>query len=227
MVVTVFLLGRPGSGKSTAARRIEELAQWQGCPTIHIYDYEILHSWFMLEMESRGNEHKYFRPREHDGFDVSDFLVLRKALEEIERRVQEHVPSKKKLILVEFARNDYSEVLKVFRANLLQSAYFLFFDADLKTCIQRLHERSLHPTTEHDHFVSEEIIRSYYSKDNRSYMLFQFAQDYDLDNERVTVVDNAGSWDDFLQQIKAFITTLFDREPDLSLDIPAQAATPL
>jgi adenylate kinase family enzyme len=216
MAVKVFLIGRPGSGKSTAAHHITKQAHRQECPTTHIYDYKILYNWFMAEMNNPRNKHKNFLPRGYGGFDVINFSVLRKALEEVERRARMYMSFKRRLILIEFARDDYSEVLRTFSYDFLQDAYFLFLDADIETCIERVRERSLHPTTEYDHFVSTEIITSYYDKDNKPYMLSQFAQEYHLDNERVAVIDNTGSRNDFLQQIKAFTNALFERDRNLS-----------
>lgn len=216
MAVTVFILGRPGSGKSAAAHRITKLAQRKDWASTHICDYVILHKWFLSEKHNSLIKYRYFRPTEHNGFDVIDFSILRKALEEVERRVQKHLSSKKKLILIEFARGDYSEVLRTFSNEVLHNAYFLFLDSDIDTCIQRVRARTSHPTTVHDHYVSEKIFRSYYHKDNKSYILSQFAKDYDLDNRRVKVIDNAGSWDDFMRQIKEFTDALFV-EQELSI----------
>ncbi len=216
MAVKVFLIGRPGSGKSTAAHYISKQVHRQKCSTTHIYDYTILHSWFMAEMYNPRNKHKYFHPRGHDGFDVLDFSVLSKALEEVERKARKYMSFRRRLVLIEFARDDYSEVLRTFSDDFLQDAYFLYFDADIKTCIERVRERSLHPTTEYDHFVSTEIITSYYDKDNKPYMFSQFGQEYHVDNKRVEIIDNTGSRQDFLRQISAFTDALFEREIDLS-----------
>ena len=212
MAVIVFLLGRPGSGKSAAAGRMIKLAQRSSWATTHICDYVILHKWFMSEKNGRDVNYRYFRSSEHNGFDVIDFSILREALDAVERRVQRHLSSKKKLILIEFARSDYSEVLKTFGDKVLDNAYFLFLDSDIDTCIKRVHARTTHPTTIHDHYVSEEIFRSYYHKDNKPYMLSQFAKDYQLDPERVKVIDNFGSWDAFMQQIKEFSDTFLEQK---------------
>ncbi len=212
MAVKVFLLGRPGSGKSTAAQRIIRLAQRKNWATTYIGDYEILHRWFESEKRNPYIKHKYFDPTDYEGFNVSDFSVLRIALEEVKRRIQKHVQSRTKLILIEFARDDYSEVLRTFDNEILHDAYFLFLHSDIDVCIQRILTRTAHHITIHDHYVSKEIIESYYARDNRSYILSQFAKDYNLDYERVTVIDNMSSWDDFMQQIKKFTNDLFERE---------------
>ena len=50
MAITVFLLGRPGSGKSTAAHFIDLLARQQGCSTTHLNDYPFLFIQFEADI---------------------------------------------------------------------------------------------------------------------------------------------------------------------------------
>src|SRR6266566_6758631 len=84
MVVKVFVLGRPGSGKTTAVRHIIKLAQNRGWFAIRIKDYDILYGMFQAD-----TEHKKFRPVAHGGFDVLDFSVLDTALEKLQKIVQD------------------------------------------------------------------------------------------------------------------------------------------
>src|SRR2546423_1930885 len=137
MTVKVFVLGRPGSGKSTGARIIVSNAQRRGWSVIRINDFDILKEMFQADIH-----HERFLPAAHGGFDVIDFSVLDTALEEVERRVRDQMFGiGKKLITIEFARDDYSEALRLFSCDFLQDAYFLFIDAHIETCIQRIHRR--------------------------------------------------------------------------------------
>ena len=54
-------------------------------------------------------EHKKFKPTEHGGFDVIDFVVCDQALRELERIINIHTlyAQQKEIVLIEFARNDY------------------------------------------------------------------------------------------------------------------------
>src|SRR2546421_8366791 len=127
MALKVFVLGRPGSGKSTATRRILKLVQRKGLSAIRVNDYEILQSWFKQEKFQPCNDHKQFRSTAYNGFDVTDFSVLNTALEELEKRVWKYIYSaKNEFILIEFARDDYGKALSFFSKNFLQNAYFLF-----------------------------------------------------------------------------------------------------
>src|SRR5689334_6970588 len=118
MAVKVFILGRPGSGKTTAARHVVKLVQSNNCLARHFNDYEILRAMFHSDYE-----HKKFRPTEHNGFDVLDFSVLDTALQDIEKSVQELISSLDLITTIEFARDDYSKAFKHFSSNFLREAY--------------------------------------------------------------------------------------------------------
>ena len=204
--VKVFVIGRPGSGKSTAVHRIIELAMKTGYSTKRLKEYEIL-----LQMFLEDAEHKKFRPTEHGGFDVLDFSVLDTALEKLKRRVCELVDStKKELLLIEFARDDYSKALNQLGYDFLQDAYFLFIDADIETCIQRIYKRITCMTRVDNHYVSEDIIRSYYSKDNKPYMAGTFK--VKMGEQRVQVIENNVSLDEFIERIDRFATSFLTKE---------------
>src|SRR5947208_3252305 len=88
MAVKLFLLGRPGSGKSTAARYIELLAADRKWSVVSLNDYT-----FLQEMFRADTQHQQFRPTgspESDAFDVIDFSVLDRALEKIKHAAEPH-----------------------------------------------------------------------------------------------------------------------------------------
>src|SRR5947209_2565187 len=115
MSMKLFILGRPGSGKSSTAHIIATIAQCRRWNTVHINDYDIL-----KEMAQADSAHKNFRQIEYGGFDVQNFSVLDVALEELEKKAQ-HLPLQQEaLIIIEFARDDYSKALKRFSPGFLQ-----------------------------------------------------------------------------------------------------------
>ncbi len=219
MTVKVFILGRPGSGKSTAARRIAKLVQHKGWSPVRISDYDILYNMFQREKNSPNIELKYFRPTQHNGFDVINFSVLDAALIEAQKKALKHIEDytsyTQKLILIEFARDDYRTALCLFNPEFLRDAYFLFLDADIDTCIQRVHERTAHPTAADDHFVSDEIIKCYYNKDNKPYMASELSQDYYVDEILVAIIDNMGTRESFNNQIDRFVKIILMQNPQV------------
>src|SRR5450759_821323 len=163
MSVKLFILGRPGSGKSAAYRHIQKYVdlyhpEWS---TKRFNDYDILLGMLLHEKlyTNYSEDKRQFSETDHDGFDVRDFTVLDTALKELEKQVRLRCsPSKDEIIIIEFARDDYKHALKQFSANFLKDAYFLFIEADIKTCIQRVKNRVKLPQTSDDHFVSEDIL---------------------------------------------------------------------
>jgi adenylate kinase family enzyme len=212
MAVKVFILGRPGSGKSTAARRIANLVQPKGWSPIRISDYDILRDMFQKERNSLDNEPKNFIPTQYGGFDVIDFSVLDTALKEVHRKAlkykEEYTSCTQKFVLIEFARDDYKKALSFFSPDFLRDAYFLFLDADIDTCIQRVHERTAHPITVDDHFVSDKIIKCYYDKDNKPYMTSNLAVDYYIDEKQVVILDNINSRQHFNDEVNQFVNII-------------------
>src|SRR5689334_14022794 len=110
MIVPVFMLGRPGSGKSTAAHHLTEVAWDQGLSARRMGDYAILYRMFKSDTNQR------FRPTyPYDGFDVIDSRVLDEALEVLRQQVNERVARVGKddpqLLIVEFSRASYRHAL--------------------------------------------------------------------------------------------------------------------
>jgi thymidylate kinase len=212
MPVKVFLLGRPGSGKSTAyhaiARHLKQ--KHQDWSLTRINEYAILYEMFLAD-----NENKKFSSIEYDGFDVLDFSVLDEASLKLEKNIQQNMSftTNGKLLIIEFARSDYSEAFKLFKGDLLRDSYFLFVESDVETCIQRIHERILRPAKADNHFVSDNILRGYYQKDNLHYMASTFKTDYNI-SKKVEVIYNKGSIQAFVEQINQFIDLILNQESD-------------
>lgn len=217
MAVKVFIFGRPGSGKSTAARRIANLAKHIGLLPIRISDYDILHDMFERERNSLSHEPRKFIPSQYGGFDVIDFSVLDTALKEVQRKAQKHIDeymsNKQKIILIEFARDDYKKALGFFRPDFLRDAYFLFLDVNIDTCIERVHERIAHPISVDDHFVSDKIIRCYYHRDNKEYIVTNLIGDYEIKEQQVVIIDNTKSRQCFDGDIIQFVDGILRQLP--------------
>ena len=203
MPVKVFVLGRPGSGKSSTARRIVKLARRRDCSAIRVNDYDILQEMFKAD-----STHNKFRFTEYNGFDVLDFSILDTALKETEKRARKQFRSAD-IIVIEFARDNYGEALKQFSRAFLQDAFFLFLDTDTKTCIQRIHNRVANPSTLDDHFVSEKILSYYYHTQE---MPSNLVEEYGVKKERIKVINNRGSREKFDKKINDLVNSIFEED---------------
>lgn len=204
-----------------------------------IKDYTILYEMFQRDRVSRDKTRRRFRDAivhgEVLGFDAIDFTVLDEALEKTVQTVvscmkDALLSSRKKIIIVEFARNDYKDVFEKLSTyldsyfdsrfelcsgrDLLSRSFFLFVEAPLHVCSQRIHERVKSPVREDNHFVSDDILRSYYEVDGREYIQHGLDRDYKVDPTHIRVIDNDGSQGEFLKQIEAFLhETLLGKIP--------------
>lgn len=210
MVIKLFLLGRPGCGKSSAARYIVEQLEKQGRSSQRFNDYDILWQMFEEETSDDNRMHKRFRPaggreidgREYRGFDILDPQALSEALASLQDRVNvSMLSSTEELFIIEFARNNYDETFRQLSRDFLQSSYFLFIKSNVEDCIHRIHERVAQPSAPlDDHFVSEFALRNYYRDES-------FPTNEEI-RGRVSIIDNQGSLQDFLSKIDQFLEDL-------------------
>ena len=110
MLVKVFFLGRPGSGKTTAMYHLLTLARQRNYSALSIDDYNILQ-----HMSQQDSQHTQFRSTTYGGFDVLDPAVFDLALDELEQQVEKMTTLEGNgIITIEFARNGYAQTLRKF-----------------------------------------------------------------------------------------------------------------
>jgi adenylate kinase family enzyme len=201
MAVKLFILGLPGSGKSTISRYILSYAGDRLWSTAHINDFAILYEMFKEDTQGQ------FKSTAYGGFDILDFTVLDTALGELEQKVRAHITSAKleEIVLIEFSRNDYEKALQQFSQEFLQDAYFLYLSVDLEICKRRIRERVAKPNTVDDFFVSEYIFDAYYNGDNGKDLPQILKRNYGIDRLKTRVINNSGSQEDFSTLINEFV----------------------
>lgn len=221
MTVKLFLLGLPGSGKSTVARHIQQYVRNWDWSTSHFSDYPILQKMFRKDVEG-----KQFKPADHGGFDVIDFTVVDTALKRLEQKIKRYIASKKsaKLILIEFSRPSYQHAFRQFSQKFLrdQDTYFLYLVTELDTCKQRISNRTANPIFEDDYHVSENIFKQYYHQDDGQHLPDILERVYQIDRRHVRVINNNDSLEAASTEINAFVHFIVARTP-LNINI---AGTP-
>jgi predicted ABC-type ATPase len=207
MSVKVFVLGRSGSGKSTVTNRIAELANNRNYLAWQMNDYHLLYK--MFQEDKKGEN---FQPAAYGGFNVTNFGVFDKALEELERDVsRETSKGVKEIVTIEFARDSYHEAFSKFSTDFVRDAYFFFIETGVETCIERIRKRVIHPLTSDHHYVPDEIMRNYFNKDNWSYMAHEFKKQYKI-NKEIALYHNVGSIEKLYAQVDRFTETIFANE---------------
>ena len=203
MAVKVFLLGRPGSGKTTAFHVIKTLADKEGWYTKYFREYEILYEMYKFDTQDK------FKCADHGGFEVRDFSVLEISAKHLEDKVNDYLStaSKDEIVCIELARDDYKKAMHFFSSEFLLDAYFLFIEVDVETCIRRIHHRVKYASTS-GHFVPDNILRSYYAENGFKYMTSFFKEDYKIQKEVKTIL-NDRSAHDFSEEVKSFARTIF------------------
>ena len=209
MTVKLFVLGLPGSGKSTVARYISTYAGDMGWKTMHINDYAILKGMFDKDKDS---DHKQFKPADNGGFDILDHTVFDTALQRLEQEVNQHLLSdeQKEIVLIEFARNDYVRAFQQFNDAFLQDAFFLYLEAEISTCKVRIRNRINNPICEDDYNVSEYIFETYYQKDDGKELSDILDREYKVDQQQVRIIDNNCSLEVASRNISPLIDTVID-----------------
>lgn len=223
MVETIFVFGYSGSGKTTAAHCVEMLAREKGekWSASRFNDYAIMYEWFTKDVE-----HQRFCRTEHGGFDVLVPEIYDLAIKALIRKIREHKPSEHELMIIDFARCDYSSSLALLGKNLLQSAYFLLLKADLGTCEQRVQQRVRNPLTIDDHFVPESFFECF-RRQGESYIdstVCILKTMYGVNEQKIWVVDNNTTPQNLYKELENFVDCIKSKpgvEKDAGLSILA------
>jgi tRNA uridine 5-carbamoylmethylation protein Kti12 len=156
----VLLIGRPGSGKSTAARLLHrQLLQADFPFTVDIRsDYGILHAW--SRSPERGSA---FKISEYDGFRVLDPGVLDAA---VQRITDEVLAAPDRMHIVEFARANYSTSLSELIAAMKRTALVVYVRASLDVCLDRNERRKQTRLTPDSGYVPADVISDFYLEDD-------------------------------------------------------------
>jgi len=222
MPVKLFILGRPGSGKSHAARFCELDVKIRDGFFFRINDYEFLQRQFFFD-----SNHVRFDSVGVNGFNVRDSAVFEEALVEVRKKARQCCESEVyDLVIIEFARSNYREALQKFGKKFLQDAYFLYIHTELPTCFERIRLRAANPQTVDDTFMSKDSLNFLYHEDNRRYMSVDLAAEFGLQDDQVMCINNMGSVEYFEARLAAFFQVFEHRigrslETDPALYIPA------
>jgi shikimate kinase len=163
----VFLIGRPGCGKSVVFRILEEQLRARGFKgeLKRIDDFPLLKHIFDTDVE-----HKRHRPAPGGGLKVTDDTVwddLAKGLNDQALKLQ----SPDRLLFIEFSRDNYIRAFKNFSPRVLKNSLILYIDAPFDVCWERNARRVRKEKGLDAHLVSREEMKKTYARDDHKELL--------------------------------------------------------
>jgi hypothetical protein len=208
MAEKLFLLGKPGSGKSTVRRYITKIAQHEFWSPYPISDTKILQN-----LCAADHGHIHIRPAEFGGFEVLDFSILDNALKiiggRVEKALERHESDRPRIAIIEFARSDYVQALSQFDPAFIKDAHFLILESEVDTCMKRIYERTRCPEFADDTHVPVNIMTGYYQVDVTQETVRQLQDTLGLSCHQIQLLRTDGPRDECLYDcIRPFARTL-------------------
>jgi adenylate kinase family enzyme len=161
MISYVFLLGRPGSGKSVVYRLAEEELAKKGITCSRVDDFLTLKEIFDADTEFKKHI------RKDGGFAVTDWAVLDEALRILNAQLKK-MKKPDYVIFVEFARDNYEKAMKNFDSELLSESLVFYVYCPYEECYRRNIERfkKAQKSGHDDHIVPMHLMETYYRTDD-------------------------------------------------------------
>ncbi|MDI6643317.1 MAG: deoxynucleoside kinase [Candidatus Hodarchaeaceae archaeon] len=158
----VFLIGRPGCGKSVVFQILKGELQARGYrgELKRIDDFPILKHIF--DTDTRYKRH---RPAPGGGVKVTDDAVwddLAKGLNDQALKLQ----SPDRLLFIEFSRDNYVRAFKNFSPEILKNSLIVYIDAPFDVCWERNVCRAREEQGLDAHLVSREEMEKTYARDD-------------------------------------------------------------
>ncbi len=194
MTIKIFLLGRPGSGKSTTAKHFEEISlKTKGWVLHRFNDHPI------LEQMLKSGDNRI--APDGKGFIVNDDAAFKDALKQLNKNVKGHLKLKlqNEIVVIEFARSNYTQAMKLFSKNVVKGAYCICIDTDIPVCITRTRERAVSQADLDNHPISVAALNRHYGKQ-------KFPSQKDISN--IWILNNQGGWEEFCNKVDPVINDI-------------------
>jgi hypothetical protein len=207
----VFLLGRPGCGKSAIYRHLEQriLDSGQTWTLERVDDFPKV--WAMLQrddsLENKGKQRLYSERTAEGGYILTSHQVLNDILREVSADVLT-IDSPDHMMVLEFARPNYVRAIQNFDGRILARSLIVYVEVSFETCWARnvaRHEATLAGGGD-DHLVSREQMEELYLHDDQ-HALVRYVQEQDIP---VLVINNEAEGEEHLaRQVEELFAVLF------------------
>ena len=126
----IFLLGRPGCGKSVVYKIIKEILERKEIYSPRVDDFLTLKEILAEDKEFKRHILK------DGGFAVTDWTVVDEALSDLCKLVEKE-KADKKIIFIEFARDNYKHAFENFTKDVLNDSIILYLYSTFEECYKR------------------------------------------------------------------------------------------
>ena len=154
--LTVVLMGRPGSGKTTVAKSIVSSLSEAGITAVHYSDFE----WFNKLFHKTDSDK--FEKTDDGGFIVTDksqFSEATKFLAECVEKSGREVS----IVILEMARGKYMDELRLLKSRGIVIDLAVYVDVDYKTAVLR---NTWRKEVDGGHYVSKKEMETTFARDD-------------------------------------------------------------
>ncbi len=204
----VFLLGRPGSGKSfiyeTITRTLKDAGKIKTVKRLD--DFPILKE--LLDADKEFKRHT----RKEGGFQVTDWTIV----DEVLRTINDRLPGIRRnsnIVFVEFARDNYIKAFENFTEEILKKSLILYVYCPFDICLarnrRRFELRKSNPLD--DHIVPTGLMETYYRNDDIEKIYLENPQKLEkmlpcdyvvVDNSKESLTHLIGQFDEVIEKIQ-------------------------
>ncbi|MFN4133818.1 MAG: hypothetical protein ACK4GQ_05575, partial [Candidatus Hadarchaeales archaeon] len=160
--MNIFLLGRPGCGKSAVFHILERELRKRGYggEIKRIDDFPILKKIFESDVEFKRH-----RPCPEGGVKVTDDTVWDDLIKGLDRQAKEFL-GRDIILFIEFSRDSYRRAFKNFSPEVLKDSVVVYIDAPFDICWERNVRRARLESGLDAHLVSREEMEKTYLHDD-------------------------------------------------------------
>lgn len=189
-----FIIGKPGSGKTTAAlilKKILRESKFKDRNIHYLNDRDTLLNFSKKEILKNK-----IKPIDENNFTVIDDSIYLDALLDVKKNISNKEDMD--FIIIEFSRNDYKSAFRVFK-NILENrkAFILYLKTDYKKCKERNSNR--------EYKVPEDEMESFFKTDDIEFLeksnVANHMRIIDNDKDSITQVDLIDSIKSTLKKI--------------------------
>lgn len=207
----IFLLGRPGCGKSALYRELGKriLASGQAKTIERVDDFPIL--WARIQrddaLEKEGKERIYSTWSKKVGYHITYPGFFDEILQQVNSDVLK-IDKPDHMIFLEFARPGYVQALQNIDQRILGNCIVIYLQVSFNTCWERnvaRHQAAVDRGGD-DHLVPRKTMEEIYLHDDRDALIQQMKDQ----NIPVSLVDNEADGEDHLvRQVEELFANVF------------------